>query len=86
MTKNAAKKKAVRKLMAFFDIGYMQALDINEGKRCAFGGCNIDPDNFNDEIGEFWSDKLQDTVVAHPDCAPDFQAIFDGSHPDWKMA
>ena len=41
----------------------------------------------SDEFGEFFSELLRDSVLAHPDCLPvsidDIQA---GKHPEWKMA
>jgi len=42
---------------------------------------------YTEEVGEFWSDKLQDSVLAHPDCLPlGIDAVFNGEDPDWKMA
>lgn len=39
------------------------------------------------EIGEFWSVKLNDSVLAHPDCLPlGIDAVFSGEDPEWKMA
>jgi hypothetical protein len=41
----------------------------------------------NGEIGEFWSESLQDSVLAHPDCLPlGIDAVFSGEDPEWKMA
>lgn len=46
-----------------------------------------DEDEFAEEIGEFWSDKLQDSVLAHPDCLPmGITATMEGEDPEWKMA
>jgi hypothetical protein len=40
-----------------------------------------------DEVGEFWSERLQDSVLGHPDCTPlGIDAIFNGEDPEWKMA
>jgi hypothetical protein len=42
---------------------------------------------YAEEVGEFWSDKLQDSVVGHPDCTPNgIEAIIMGEDPEWKMA
>ena len=90
MTKNSAEKKATRAIMAHFGIHYTKALRINRGEECAFGGCKLTelPDGtFTEEVGEFWSDKLQNSVLAHPDCTPNgIDAIINGTDPDWKMA
>lgn len=43
--------------------------------------------SYTTEVGEFWSDKLQDSVLAHPDCTPNgIDAIFNGTDPEWRMA
>jgi hypothetical protein len=40
-----------------------------------------------EEVGEFWSDALEDSVLGHPDCTPlGIDAIQTGEDPDWKMA
>jgi hypothetical protein len=42
---------------------------------------------YAEEVGEFWSENLQDSVLAHPDCTPmGIDAIFNGTDPEWKMA
>ena len=57
---------------------------------CYFCGAEFLRDKFDDyteEVGEFWSDKLQDSVLAHPDCTPrGVEAILMGEDPDWKLA
>ena len=41
----------------------------------------------SDEYGEFWSQTLQDSVLAHPDCLPvSIDEIQRGEHPEWKTA
>ena len=40
-----------------------------------------------DEYGEFWSESMQRSVLAHPDCLPvGIDEIQAGKHPEWKMA
>jgi hypothetical protein len=60
---------------------------------CFFGGeafiFDGDPEDglYAEEVGEFWSDELNDSVLAHPDCTPrGITAILEGADPDWKMA
>jgi hypothetical protein len=36
------------------------------------------------EIGEFWSEKLQTSVLAHPDCLP--EGVLEGTNDEWSMA
>ena len=88
MTKNAGQKKRTRILMEMFGINFVAAQRILRGKRCAFGGCDIDIDDIDsgEEIAELWSEKLQDTVFAHPDCCPNFTAIINGDNHEWKTA
>jgi hypothetical protein len=63
--------------------------------RCYFGGepfryqRGTRPEDglYVEEVGEFWSEELQDTVLAHPDCTPrGIDAIATGQDPDWSMA
>jgi hypothetical protein len=61
--------------------------------QCHFCGTKIKKDKdgwilpSNGEIGEFWSETLQDSVLAHPDCLPNgIDAVFEGSDTEWKMA
>lgn len=35
-------------------------------------------------VGEFWSNKRQDTVIAHPDCLP--EGTLEGTNEEWSMA
>ena len=57
---------------------------------CYFGGERFLKDRhgeYTEEVAELWSDQLQDTVLAHPDCTPrGIEAILMGEDPDWKMA
>jgi hypothetical protein len=40
-----------------------------------------------EEVGEFWSEEMQDSVLGHPDCTPlGIDAIVRGEDPDWKLA
>lgn len=42
---------------------------------------------YREEVGEFWSEKLQHSVIAHPDCLPNgIDTVFLGEDPEWKMA
>lgn len=44
-------------------------------------------DFFTEEVGEFWSETLQASVLGHPDCLPlGIDAIFEGTDTEWKMA
>jgi hypothetical protein len=90
MTKNAAQKKATRELMEYFNINYRIAAQINNGQICAFcqSGLKMDKDGmYKEEVGEFWSEKLDNSVLGHPDCTPNgIDAIISGEDPDWKMA
>ncbi len=44
-------------------------------------------DMYTEEVGEFWSDELQNSVLGHPDCTPlGVEAILLGEDPVWKMA
>ena len=46
-----------------------------------------DPDEFGEEVGEFWSEVLKESVIAHPDCLPmGADATLRGEDPEWKMA
>lgn len=66
-----------------------------EARRCYFcgekfryeRGTPIEEDMFAEEVGEFWSEKLQDSFLGHPDCLPmGITATIEGQDPDWKMA
>lgn len=40
-----------------------------------------------DEVGEWWSESLQDSVLGHPDCLPmGVDATLQGLDPNWCMA
>jgi hypothetical protein len=55
--------------------------------RCHFCEETVDPDDFETEVGEFWSRTKEDTILAHPDCLPlGIDAVFDGTDPEWCMA
>jgi hypothetical protein len=42
---------------------------------------------YGEEIGEFWSKTMNDTVLAHPDCLPNgIDAVFQQTDPEWSMA
>jgi hypothetical protein len=42
---------------------------------------------YTEEVGEWWSEKLQDSVLGHPDCLPmGLDAVLNGDDPEWKMA
>lgn len=50
-------------------------------------GTSADDGLFEEEVGEFWSENLQDSVLAHPDCLPlGIDAVLTGEDPEWKMA
>jgi len=41
----------------------------------------------DEEVGEFWADAFEDSVLIHPDCLPQgIDAVFEGTDPDWKLA
>jgi hypothetical protein len=93
MVKNSAEKKANRAIMAFFNVPYRIAKEVNAGDRCAF--CNMtikkDADGWilesNGEVGEFWSNTLQNSLLAHPDCLPNgIDVVITGKDPEWSMA
>jgi hypothetical protein len=90
MTYNAAQKKAIREIKAFFDVPYQIARDVSNGDRCAFCNMKLKQDKsgmYEEEVGEFWSKTLQNSVLAHPDCLPNgIDAIFEGKDPEWSMA
>jgi hypothetical protein len=93
MTKNAAEKKANRALMEILDIPYRIAKAINAGERCAFCQMTIKKDkdgwilDSNGEVGEFWSETAQTSVLAHPDCLPNgIDTVLAGQDMEWKMA
>jgi hypothetical protein len=44
-------------------------------------------DESNGEVGEFWSDKFQDSVLAHPDCLPNgIDDAYMNPNAEWKPA
>jgi hypothetical protein len=44
-------------------------------------------DLFVEDVGEFYSNKLNDSVLAHPDCLPmGIDATLNGDDPEWVMA
>jgi hypothetical protein len=93
VVKNAAEKKTNRQAMVFFKVQYTVAKHIMDGDCCAFCQEIIKRDDddmmldSNGEVGEFWSETLQASVLAHPDCTPlGIDAIFNGKDPEWKMA
>lgn len=46
-----------------------------------------DDDLYEEEVGEFWSEVLQSSVLAHPDCLPmGIDATLSGADPEWKLA
>ena len=50
-------------------------------------GTTVEDEDFVDEYGEFWSEKMQESVLGHPDCIPNgIESIFDGTNTEWKMA
>jgi len=50
-------------------------------------GSSPDDELFAEEVGEFYSNKLQDSVLAHPDCLPlGIEAVLEGNDPEWVMA
>lgn len=59
-------------------------------QRCHFCGDKLLLDRYGmyrEEVGEFWSDKLNDSVLAHPDCLPlGIGAVINGEDPEWKLA
>lgn len=61
-------------------------------KRCHFcqERLRVDPQDdefYLEEVGEFWSEVLQRSVLAHPDCLPmGITATLLGEDPEWKMA
>lgn len=58
--------------------------------RCHFCGSDLlcdDDEMFIEEVGEFWSNQLNRSVLAHPDCLPlGIDATQSGQDPEWKMA
>jgi hypothetical protein len=43
--------------------------------------------SYTTEVGEFWSDVLNDSVLAHPDCLPrGIDAVITGTDPEWRLA
>lgn len=43
---------------------------------------------YAEEVGEFWSVSMQQSVLGHPDCVPyGIDAVFEGDPEcDWKLA
>jgi hypothetical protein len=40
--------------------------------------------DYVEEIGELWSEKMQNTVLAHVDCLP--EGTLEGTNEEWSMA
>jgi len=50
-------------------------------------GSSPEDELYAEEVGEFWNETLQDSVLAHPDCLPmGIEATLSGEDPEWKMA
>lgn len=48
---------------------------------------SYDDDEWMEEVGEFWSEVLNRSVLAHPDCLPmGIDATLSGADPEWKLA
>jgi hypothetical protein len=46
-----------------------------------------DDDLYEEEVGEFWSEVVNHSVLAHPDCLPmGIDATLNGADPEWKLA
>jgi hypothetical protein len=45
-----------------------------------------EPDSglYKEEVGEFWSNELDESVLAHADCVP--EGTFEGTNEEWSMA
>ena len=42
---------------------------------------------YTEEVGEFWSMTMQDSVLGHPNCTPmGIDAILTEEDPEWRMA
>jgi hypothetical protein len=58
-------------------------------KYCFFCESRLDMDGsgmYKEEVGEWWSKTLQNSVLGHPDCLPDCEAALTGNDPEWSMA
>ena len=57
---------------------------------CHFCGSKLRMDRggmYLEEVGEFWGEAIQDSVLAHPDCLPlGIDATQAGEDPNWVMA
>ncbi len=50
-------------------------------------GTVADDSDYAEEVGEFWSEKLQASVLAHPDCLPmGITNTLLGKDDEWKLA
>jgi hypothetical protein len=50
-------------------------------------GTRPEDQDWVEEIGEWWSEKLQHSVLAHPDCLPmGVTATLNGEDEEWSMA
>lgn len=82
--------EAINKLMALLKLtNFNQAAIIYDGNACAFCQAlvNHDMSTNTEEVGEFWSETLSDTVLAHPDCLPmGIDDTLAGKDPEWSMA
>ena len=53
------------------------------GERLAYDGWVFE----ENDVGEWWSEKLQHSVLAHADCLPmGATATCEGRDPEWKLA
>lgn len=90
MTKDSARKKTIRAIAAKFNVAYRIASQINDGQICAFCQQGLKKDKqgmYKEEVGEFWSEELQNSVLGHPDCTPrGIDTIQNGQDPEWSMA
>jgi hypothetical protein len=42
---------------------------------------------YAEEVGEWWSASMQDSVLGHPDCLPGgVETVLMGEDPEWQMA
>ena len=50
-------------------------------------GTKIEDGMYAEEVGEFWSEKMQDSVLGHPDCVPGgMESVLSGTNEEWLMA
>lgn len=91
MTKDNSRKKAIHKLVEILKLSsYSQGALVYDANACAFCQALLKQDKdgmYKEEVGEFWSKTLQDTVMAHPDCLPlGIDNTIMGKDPEWSMA